>query len=201
MHTKSLLPIAPPPPEPPNNFRVSTTTSDTITFIWDALDNEEPDGTVNSYIITCSEGNHSAVSAIILEFKGSKEKVMKQGNRKRRMKQERLPIPVDSNGHLIQILCFVPPTCLLFNNIMNLCIPHQKKEWHHEFHKIKFVSEHLPQQLITEKCNGNYASFSAMFHPLHSDTNEEQQYEKHLCNHYGNTGNKCDLILATGKLY
>ena len=39
------------------------------------------------------------------------------------------------------------------------------------------------QQSIIEKCSGHYASFSAMFHPLHSTTNEEQ-YERHLCNQF-----------------
>ena len=47
------------PLQPPSNFRVSTTTSSTITFIWDALDN---DVIITSYIITCSERNNFTVS-------------------------------------------------------------------------------------------------------------------------------------------
>jgi len=58
-----LLPIGPPPPEPPNNFRISATTSTAIAFSWDTLDNEQTDEMISSYIITCSEGNHSAVSS------------------------------------------------------------------------------------------------------------------------------------------
>ena len=47
--------------QPPSNFRVSTTTSSTITFSWDALDN---DVMITSYIITCSEGNNITVSTM-----------------------------------------------------------------------------------------------------------------------------------------
>ena len=65
----SLLPTAPQPLQPleaPSNFRVSITTSTTITFNWDALDNEQTDGMLSSYIITCSERNNFSVSKGVL---------------------------------------------------------------------------------------------------------------------------------------
>jgi len=47
-----------------------------------------------------------------------------------------------------------------------------------------------PQRLIIGKPISQYASYSAMFCPLHSNIGKEQ-HEKHLCNpfsHYGKYG-------------
>ena len=48
----------------------------------------------------------------------------------------------------------------------------------------------MPQRLITGKPISQYASYSAMFCPLHSNIGKEQ-HEQHLCNpssHYGKYG-------------
>ena len=71
---------------------------------------------------------------------------------------------------------------------MNPCIPQQKKELHQACNKINYGSERAPyNQLLKSAVHGHYSSFSAMFHLLHSDTNEER-YKKCLCNHYGKHG-------------
>ena len=40
---------------PPSNFRVIDTTSTSVTFQWDALSNQQANGVVQQYVITCTE--------------------------------------------------------------------------------------------------------------------------------------------------
>ena len=43
------------PNVPPSNFRVIDTTSISVTFQWDALNNQQANGVVQQYVITCTE--------------------------------------------------------------------------------------------------------------------------------------------------
>ena len=40
---------------PPSNFRVIDTTSTSVTFQWDALSDQQANGVVQQYVITCTE--------------------------------------------------------------------------------------------------------------------------------------------------
>ena len=39
----------------PSNFRVIDTTSTSVTFQWDALSNQQANGVVEQYVVTCTE--------------------------------------------------------------------------------------------------------------------------------------------------
>jgi len=54
-----LITTAQPSLQAPSNFRVSATTSTSITFSWDTLVNVS---IVTSYVISCSEGSNFTVS-------------------------------------------------------------------------------------------------------------------------------------------
>ena len=43
----------------PSNFRVIDTTSTSVTFQWDALSNQQANGLVQKYIVTCTERNNN----------------------------------------------------------------------------------------------------------------------------------------------
>ena len=44
---------------PPSNFRVIDTTSTSVTFQWDALSDQQANGVVQQYVITCTERSTS----------------------------------------------------------------------------------------------------------------------------------------------
>ena len=43
----------------PSNLRVIDTTSSSVTFQWDALSNQQANGVVQQYVVTCTERNTS----------------------------------------------------------------------------------------------------------------------------------------------
>jgi len=68
----------------------------------------------------------------------------------------------------------------------DLCNPSSHNRKYGEYMPVKCT----PQKIIIEKPISQYALYSAMFCPLHSNTGKEQ-HEKHLCNpssHYGKYG-------------
>ena len=42
---------------PPSNFRIIDITPTSVTFQWDALSNQQANGVVQQYVITCTERN------------------------------------------------------------------------------------------------------------------------------------------------
>ena len=56
MHCQLVLYLAS-PHVAPSNFRVIDTTSTSVTFQWDALSNQQANGLVQQYVVTCTEGS------------------------------------------------------------------------------------------------------------------------------------------------
>ena len=54
---------------PPSNFRVIDTTSTSVAFQWDTLSNQQANGVVQQYVITCTErSTNTEVTNIIYMY-------------------------------------------------------------------------------------------------------------------------------------
>ena len=52
----------------PSNFRVIDTTSTSVTFQWDALSNQQANGVILRYVVTCTERNNNTEVSKIVNF-------------------------------------------------------------------------------------------------------------------------------------